>query len=155
MCTPRRTRPTACGASSSSRPEGLAVVLAVEHRDHALPILRVELAEDRIELGFLPLVALAGLGRAHVEQQGEATDLPQELEKLRLPVLERVARHLDDIRAHLHRPAVVALLVPVGEPAEQPMPCQAEQEESQRHPAVGVALPDRMLADSRHPVHLS
>lgn len=53
--------------------------------------------QQGVDLGFQTVVILLRGWRADVEEVGEAHHLPQELQKLRLPVLERVP-------ANLHQP---------------------------------------------------
>src|SRR3546814_20649723 len=65
-----------------------------------------------------PVVIFLRRGRADVEEIGEADDLPQQLEELRLPVFERVAAHLDQIGRDLGRAAVLPGLNDIGEPDE-------------------------------------
>jgi hypothetical protein len=87
----------------------------------------------------LALVAFLRLRRADVEEPGKAADLPQQLEELGLPVLQRVAAHLDDVLRDLDRFIVLVLLADEGEPAEQPMADQRKQEECKGDPRVTKA----------------
>ena len=68
----------------------------VEVGDDAVGAVPVHRAEDGVDLLLEPVVLLARLGGAHVQEQGEARDLPDELEKLGLPVLQRAAPDLHE-----------------------------------------------------------
>ena len=58
--------------------------------DRLLCALRIESAQDEIDLRFLALVAFARLRRADIEDEGEARHLPEQLQEFRLPVLQRI-----------------------------------------------------------------
>jgi hypothetical protein len=83
------------------------------------------------------------LRRTDIEEQCKPADLPDQLQELRLPVLERVARHLDDIAARHDGLGMFVLLVDIGEPAEHPMTGDCENKETGRHPTIGIAAPGR------------
>src|SRR3546814_12857932 len=67
----------------------------------------LSLPDARPIFGLEPVVIFLRRGRAGVEEMGEADDLPQQLEELRLPVFERVAAHLDQIGRDLGRAAAI------------------------------------------------
>ena len=61
---------------------GLAPVEGVvELGDDLLGLLGAERAEDGVDLLLEPLVALAGLRRAHMQKERQARDLPDELQR--------------------------------------------------------------------------
>jgi hypothetical protein len=77
---------------------GLAAVEAVvELGDDRLRLQRVQRSEDRVNLFFQTVSAFPGLGRAHMQEERQARDLPDELQELRLSVLQRVAADLNEV----------------------------------------------------------
>jgi hypothetical protein len=52
--------------------------------------LRVNLAKNGIDLVLYPVTAFFGLRRSNMQENRESTDLPEQLQKLRLPVFQRV-----------------------------------------------------------------
>ena len=92
---------------------------------------------------FEPVVAVLGLWRSDVEEQGQPRHLPDELQELRLPVLQRVPCGLHDELAHGGRLSVRSLLGYEREPRERPVAREAQDEERQREPQVAVLGPDR------------
>src|SRR5688572_15388583 len=105
--------------------------------------LGVNLADDLLQHLLRSVLAFLRLWRADVEQQREPDDLPQQLQEFGLPVLERVAQHLDDEGIYLYRRAVGLLLVHKGDPAEHPVTQKTEGKKAERHPREPVLLPDR------------
>ena len=72
-------------------------IMLVEVGDQLLGFLAADHAHDRVELGLGAVVILLRRRRADVEEVGQADDLPQKLQELRLPILERVAAGDDQI----------------------------------------------------------
>jgi hypothetical protein len=68
--------------------------------------------------------------------------LPKELQKFGLPVLQRVAAHLDQVAADFWQLAKCPLFVKVGKPAKNPVADDREQKEGERDPSV-IGSPDR------------
>src|SRR3546814_19224188 len=87
-----------------------------------------------------PVVIFLRRGRADVEEIGEADDLPQQLEELRLPVFERVAAPLDQIGRDLGRTAVLPGLIDISDPAENPLADDRNEEEAAGDPGVGITI---------------
>ena len=77
-----------------------------------------------------------------VQQNGKTANLPQQLQKLGLPVFKRIAHHLDGVGADFQGLLMCELLVRIGEPAEYTMAGQREDEQGTRHPREAVSSPD-------------
>ncbi len=123
-----------------------ACIGLVQLVDDLLPLFGRYALKDLVDLGLGAIIAFLGLRGAEIEQEGKAADLPEQLQELRLPVLERVAQHLHQIRAELGRLPVGRLLLGEGEPAEHPMSHQGDEEEAERDPAIAVFLPQGLSA---------
>lgn len=80
---------------------------------------------------------LSRLRQGYKKQEREASDLPEELQEFRLPVLQRVAHHQDEITVEVGRLLMALLRLNVGEPAERPVPHEADEEK----PPVTQATP--------------
>src|SRR5687768_15753447 len=93
-----------------------------------LGLLRVDLAQDFLEHLLGAVLGFLALWRSHIEQERQSRDLPEQLQELRLPVLEGVAQHLDDVGAGLDRLAMRLLLRRKREPAEEPVTDNADEE---------------------------
>ncbi len=78
-----------------------AQVPIVYFADQLLGILTASDLQELIHFRFQPVVILLGCGRSDIEEIGEANDLPDQLEKFRLPILERVPPHLDRVGRQL------------------------------------------------------
>src|SRR3546814_8397336 len=74
------------------RMAGLAQIAAIDLLDQRVGAVAARNTDEFVDLGLEPVVIFLRRGRADVEEIGEADDLPQQLEELRLPVFERVAR---------------------------------------------------------------
>src|SRR3546814_18192631 len=93
------------------RMAGLAQIAAIDRLDQRVGAVAARNTDEFVALGLEPVVIFLRRGRADVEEIGEAADLPQQLEELRLPVFERVAAHLDQIARDLGRDAVLQVLI--------------------------------------------
>ena len=67
-----------------------AGIFLIEGLDDAFTILRVQLAQDLIDLGLNAVIPLLGLRRPDIEQNRKPAHLPEQLQELGLPVLQRV-----------------------------------------------------------------
>jgi hypothetical protein len=52
------------------------LIFAVDLIEQAISLLGVDCQQNRVDLGFHAVVALLGLGRSHMQKDGEAGDLP-------------------------------------------------------------------------------
>src|SRR5215207_6719820 len=102
-------------------------ILVVYILQEVVAFLRLHSKQYGIDLGLDPVVALLGLRRADVQQNGQARDLPKQLQELRLPVLQRVTHHLHGVVADFDRLLVSKLLVRVGIPTEYPVTGERDQ----------------------------
>src|SRR5690606_21379909 len=82
----------------------------IKFGDDLLAVFGIDALEDFIDLGLKPVGAFLGLRRTDKEQEGEPSDLPEKLQELGLPVLQRVAGHLDQVRTDLRHLTVGRLL---------------------------------------------
>ena len=73
-----------------------------------------------------------------MQQKREPDDLPKQLQELGLPILECVPEHFHDKSAHLDWRSVHCLFVHIGEPTEDPVTDQAQNEEANGHPGKAV-----------------
>lgn len=78
----------------------------VEPADRSLAVFGIDLAQDGVELGLLAVIAFARLRGSDVKQKRKTADLPDQLQKLRLPVLQRIAQHLHGVLGSGHRHVV-------------------------------------------------
>lgn len=67
--------------------------MAIEMDDDFLAAVPLEM-EQRVDLRLQPVVIFMAARGSEIKEIGEADDLPEELQKLRLPVLKCVAQHL-------------------------------------------------------------
>lgn len=74
-----------------------------------------------VDLGFLPIAVFLGRRRSDIEKIGQPHHLPQQLQELRLPVLEGVAPHFDRVGGKLRRLMMILRLVDKSVPAEYPV----------------------------------
>ena len=95
-------------------------------------------AAERWELRLQAIIVFLGSRRADVEEIGEAEDLPEELQELGLPVLERVAKHLVRVARHFRRLAVRLRFLDEGLPAEVPVKEERPEEKAQGDPSVRI-----------------
>lgn len=112
--------------------------IAVDLGDDSIPIRATLKANKCIYLGLYPVVIFLRAGRSDIEKIGKADDLPQKLQKFRLPVLERVAHHLVQPIGQLRNLAVRVAVGKIGPPAEPPVQCQRYQKESPGQPSIGI-----------------
>jgi hypothetical protein len=114
-----------------------AGIICIQATDDAVTVLRIDLAQELIDLRLDPFVTLLGLRRADIEEKSEPSNLPQELQEFGLPVLQGITHGQDEeFRCH-DRLAMSLLLVEIGEPAEDPVTCQGDQ----KNPSVTQAKP--------------
>jgi nicotinate-nucleotide pyrophosphorylase (carboxylating) len=129
-----------------------AQIMVVELADQFLRFLAAVHPQQRVDLGLDPVVILLRRRRADVEEISEADDLPDQLQELGLPILERVAAHFAEIVGPFGPLPVLGGLVQIGLPTEIPVQAQRNQEESERDPEIGIAFHNvlrRRNADAR------
>ncbi|MNE98292.1 hypothetical protein D3C80_1967900 [compost metagenome] len=98
--------------------------------DERFTLFLTDKLEKGVDLGLDAIVVFFGRRRADVEEVGQPDDLPEQLQELRLPVLEGVTAHLDQVGVHLRRLAVLARLVDEGGPSKAPVQSEGDQEET-------------------------
>ena len=65
-----------------------ASIVAIDLGDQTVGLLATDRSQDGVELGLDPIIALFGLRRTDMEQEGEAADLPEQLQALSIPSLQ-------------------------------------------------------------------
>jgi len=94
--------------------------------------------KQRVDLGFLPIAVFLGRRRSDIEKIGQPDHLPQQLQELRLPVLEGVTPHLDRVSGKLRRLMMALRLVDKSVPAEYPVKYNRNSEKDQCNPGIGI-----------------
>jgi hypothetical protein len=136
---------TCLSFSKSRTNRGWCVGLRIRGRSHQklIAVLRIDREQDRIDLRFHAVVPFLGLRRAPVQLRGLRP--AKSTARTRTANFKRVAQHLDGLTPELHRFAVVLLLLDVGEPAEDPVTAQRDEEESKCDLGKAVAIPKGMV----------
>ncbi len=78
-----------------------------------------------------------------MEEDREACYLPDQLQKFRLPIFQRISHLLDEKAAKVHGLGMRGLLLHIGEPTEKPMPDEADHKKPNCHPGEAIAGENR------------
>jgi hypothetical protein len=115
---------------------GLPFEPAIKFRNGPVAVIRVDVAQDSVNLLFDTVATFLRLRRSEMQKERETPDLPKELQEFRLPILEGVPRRLDEIIRNVNRLIMGKLLIRIGEPSEHPVPEQCPSSENTNNPSV-------------------
>jgi len=105
-----------------------------------------EVAEQHIELALDPLASPAGRVGAETQEPCKAGELPQQLERMALPVGKHLAPGARQVGAELRLLTVLRRVSREGQPAEPPVEHGGDDKKRDGNPRVGSSRHGATLA---------